>query len=176
MCPPLFLVTLGNPEPSDLSPRQWTDEGTMAKAYFTTNDTFKICKVTSQTVMNWVKSGRLKAFSTPGGHRRVMREDLVWFMERKGLDLLLLKRFEERSKGQVPHYWEYFSTGFSRKGSAHDYHGCLVPQSKALRCYLLKYRTIQDSDTCKTSCQICPYLRKYGRKLGSIPWESMYRA
>lgn len=164
------MATLGDPEPSDLLPGQWTDEGTMAKAYFTTNEVAKICSVTRQTVINWIKWGRLKALSTPGGHRRVMREDLVSFMERNGLDLLLLERFEERSKGQVPHCWEYFSTGFTRRGSAHDCDQCLVMHSKALRCYLLRYRTIQDSDTCKTSCETCPYLRKYGRKLGFIPW------
>lgn len=143
----------------------------MAKAYFTTNDIAKICSVTRQTVINWIKMGRLKAVVTPGGHRRVMREELVSFMERNGLDLLLLEQFEENSKSQVPHCWEYFSTGFPRKTSKHSCSKCLVMQSKALRCYLLKQKTVQEADTCKTSCESCAYLRKYGKRLGFPPRE-----
>jgi len=36
-------------------------------------------QVTSATVLNWIRAGKLKAYTTPGGHYRVAREDLHAF-------------------------------------------------------------------------------------------------
>jgi len=33
------------------------------------------------TIIRWIESGKLKAYKTPGGHRRVERKDLVAFLE-----------------------------------------------------------------------------------------------
>lgn len=51
------------------------------KSYLTTFDVSQICEVNPTTVQNWVKENKLKAFSTPGGHRRIRREDLISFMK-----------------------------------------------------------------------------------------------
>jgi two-component system OmpR family response regulator len=40
----------------------------------------RICGVVNQTAINWIKSGHLKAFQTPGGQYRVYAEDLVSFL------------------------------------------------------------------------------------------------
>ena len=48
-----------------------------------TYTTFKIAKILDvypSTVAGWVDRGTLKAYVTPGGHRRVQREDLISFM------------------------------------------------------------------------------------------------
>ena len=42
-----------------------------------------ICGVVNQTAINWIKSGHLKAFKTPGGQFRVYPEDLVDFMKQR---------------------------------------------------------------------------------------------
>lgn len=34
------------------------------------------------TVVNWIKANRLKAHKTPGGHRRIAREDLILFLRK----------------------------------------------------------------------------------------------
>ena len=47
-----------------------------------TTDISKICGVTTQTVQSWFDRGVLKAFRTPGGHRRVKREDFLEFLEK----------------------------------------------------------------------------------------------
>lgn len=44
-----------------------------------------ICGVVNQTAINWIKSGHLKAFSTPGGQYRIYRDDLIQFMENRGM-------------------------------------------------------------------------------------------
>lgn len=49
---------------------------------FTTFEVAKICAVFHQTVINWANKGKLKAYLTPGGHRRILLQDLLEFMKR----------------------------------------------------------------------------------------------
>lgn len=49
---------------------------------FSTFEVAKVCRVYHTTVINWVNKGRLKARTTPGGHRRIAVGDLVDFMQR----------------------------------------------------------------------------------------------
>jgi len=44
-----------------------------------TRDVAHMYHVTSATVLNWIRAGKLKAYTTPGGHYRVAREDLDAF-------------------------------------------------------------------------------------------------
>jgi two-component system OmpR family response regulator len=44
-----------------------------------------ICGVVNQTAINWIKSGHLKAFITPGGQYRVYTDDLIAFLEGRGM-------------------------------------------------------------------------------------------
>jgi excisionase family DNA binding protein len=57
------------------------------RAFYTTFEISQICGVNPTTVQNWVKGNKLRAFQTPGGHRRVRREDLVAFMREFGMPL-----------------------------------------------------------------------------------------
>jgi len=57
------------------------------KAVYTTFETAKLCHVSPLSIINWVNAGRLPAFRTPGGHRRIRREDLIRFMKDNGLPL-----------------------------------------------------------------------------------------
>jgi excisionase family DNA binding protein len=57
------------------------------KSVFTTFEAAKLCHVSPLSIINWVNAGRLPAFRTPGGHRRIRREDLVKFMRDSGMPL-----------------------------------------------------------------------------------------
>jgi excisionase family DNA binding protein len=57
------------------------------KTVFTTFETAKLCQVSPLSIINWVNAGRLPAFRTPGGHRRIRREDLIRFMRESGIPL-----------------------------------------------------------------------------------------
>ncbi len=57
------------------------------KPVFTTFEAAKLCHVSPLSIINWVNAGRLSAFRTPGGHRRIRREDLVRFMRENGMPL-----------------------------------------------------------------------------------------
>ncbi len=55
--------------------------------YYTTFEAARLLGVSLPTVVNWIKARRLKAHRTPGGHRRIAREDLATFMVRHGMPL-----------------------------------------------------------------------------------------
>ncbi len=57
------------------------------RSFFTTFEISEICEVNPTTVQNWVKENKLKAYVTPGGHRRVRREDLIAFLKQFGMPI-----------------------------------------------------------------------------------------
>jgi excisionase family DNA binding protein len=57
------------------------------RAVFTTFEAAKLCHVSPLSIINWVNAGRIPAFRTPGGHRRIRREDLARFMRENGIPL-----------------------------------------------------------------------------------------
>ena len=46
----------------------------------TTGDIAKYCHVTHVGVVKWIKSGKLKAYATPGGHYRIEKKDFREFL------------------------------------------------------------------------------------------------
>ncbi len=57
----------------------------MIKETYTTFEISQFCNVFITTVSNWVDEGKLPAYRTPGGHRRVKRPDLLAFLEKYGM-------------------------------------------------------------------------------------------
>ncbi len=59
-----------------------------------------LCGVVNQTAINWIRNGYLKAFTTPGGQYRVYSEDLLAFLDERGMRIpaeLSEKEKEEQS-------------------------------------------------------------------------------
>lgn len=57
------------------------------KLSFSTSDVARYCHVTADTIRKWAESGRLRIFKTPGGHRRIRREDLLLFMKENNIPI-----------------------------------------------------------------------------------------
>lgn len=60
-------------------------KSTTDKRIFSALEVAKICGVVNQTAINWIRSGYLKAFTTPGGQYRIYAEDLIQFLEQRGM-------------------------------------------------------------------------------------------
>ncbi len=64
-----------------------------------------ICGVVNQTAINWIRNGHLKAFSTPGGQYRVYRDDLIVFMQSRGMrmpdDFMAIVADSEKSQNSI---------------------------------------------------------------------------
>ena len=53
----------------------------MPEKTYTTYQIADICDVYPSSVIDWINNGRLKAYLTPGGHHRIVREDLLAFLQ-----------------------------------------------------------------------------------------------
>jgi len=58
-----------------------------SKQSFSTSEVARFCHVTPDTVRKWAEAGRIPVFKTPGGHRRIRRDDLVQFLRENGIPL-----------------------------------------------------------------------------------------
>ncbi|GAF94703.1 unnamed protein product, partial [marine sediment metagenome] len=54
----------------------------MSKRIFTTQDVSRMLSCDLTTVIKWVNEGKLKAYKTPGGHRRIEEADLTDFVKK----------------------------------------------------------------------------------------------
>jgi excisionase family DNA binding protein len=113
--------------------------------------------VTPDTVLKWIKSGRLPAIRTAGGHYRVSESDLHGLI---GDDL---------GPGTSPgangfvYCWEYYAAGDEPK---EDCLGCLVYRARARRCYEMSGLAVETGYAgayCKTSCDECAYYQEVVR-------------
>jgi excisionase family DNA binding protein len=52
---------------------------------YSVTEVANICGAVNQIVINWIRNGHLRAFSTPGGQYRVRGEDLADFLARHGM-------------------------------------------------------------------------------------------
>lgn len=57
------------------------------RRYFTTFEASQFLAVSLPTVVNWIKANRLKAHRTPGGHRRIARDELASFIRRHAMPM-----------------------------------------------------------------------------------------
>lgn len=57
------------------------------QGFYTTHEAARLLGVSLPTVVNWITARRLRAHRTPGGHRRIAREELAAFMLRQGMPL-----------------------------------------------------------------------------------------
>ena len=52
------------------------------KPFFTTGDVARYCHVSISTIFRWIKEGYLPAYTTPGGHHRILPSEFRAFLER----------------------------------------------------------------------------------------------
>lgn len=57
------------------------------KQSFSTSEVARYCHVTADTIRKWAEAGRIQVFKTPGGHRRIRREDLVRFLRENSIPI-----------------------------------------------------------------------------------------
>src|SRR6266404_7519572 len=53
-----------------------------AKSIFTTHEVSRLLHVNPRSVINWIEQDLLSSYRTPGGHRRIRREDLLAFLRK----------------------------------------------------------------------------------------------
>lgn len=106
--------------------------------------------VTPDAVLKWIKSGRLPALRTAGGHYRIAQSDL------DGLVGGGLGPPAKEGRGFV-YCWEYYGTGGT---TSDDCLECLVYRARAHRCYEISALASEvgySGAHCTTTCEECAY-------------------
>lgn len=52
------------------------------KSIYTTHEVSRLLQVNPRSVINWIEQSLLSSYRTPGGHRRIRREDLLAFLRK----------------------------------------------------------------------------------------------
>lgn len=124
----------------------------MEQERVTTGQAAKLCSVTPDTILKWIKNKRIKAVKTAGGHYRIAMEKLKPFM----VDSLEPNPVEEKPL-QINYCWEYHAKEEAVNENCRE---CMIFKSKAEKCYLLfgLGKQAGHSQTfCTTSCYECEY-------------------
>jgi excisionase family DNA binding protein len=53
-----------------------------AKSIYTTHEVSRLLHVNPRSVINWIDQSLLSSYRTPGGHRRIRRDDLLAFLRK----------------------------------------------------------------------------------------------
>lgn len=130
------------------------DEQLKNKEYLTTSEAARLLKVSPDTVLKWVKAGKVKSYRTLGGHFRIPVSEL---------DLPADDIRQPAIPASLPqdHFycWEYLAGGGEIKEECKD---CITYRSRAQRCYELKDMPGEFGCLnllCDTECNDCEYYK-----------------
>ena len=125
----------------------------------TTGQAARICSVTPDTILKWIKKGLLSGVRTAGGHYRI---------EHRDLETLIASLRPARSPShQLPkcspqglRCWEYLGRGGTIRD---DCRKCVVYRVRAARCFLMAGLGSDIGHArrfCRDSCEDCVYYRR----------------
>lgn len=127
--------------------------------WLTTGQAAKLCEVKPDTVLKWIKKGRLEPRRTAGGHYRIERR----LVERLAPGMPQPIRPAAEAVPPLAHplrCWEYLSQGGAVRDECKK---CVVYGARAAWCFQLAglNRDIGHARCfCATSCQECVYYRR----------------
>jgi excisionase family DNA binding protein len=129
----------------------------------TTGEVAKLCGVTPDAVLKWIKKGKLPATRTAGGHHRIPREACaaLGLGTPAGKDPGASVAAPPDAQRFSPRCWEYFGHPGAPPEPCLN---CLVYQARVEHCYKLAELgdlTVHRCAFCRTDCVDCPFYRAY---------------
>lgn len=128
----------------------------MKKGYLTTFQAADILSVTPDSILKWIKSGKLEARRTPGGHYRISKQIVE----------SLLKDFDSSNTQAVreninnfKYCWQFNKEQTNCNTNCES---CLVYKSRALRCYEMSDLPSELGylkNYCTSTCEDCEYFK-----------------
>lgn len=135
--------------------------------YLTTTEAAKILGVAPDTVLKWVKAGKIKSRRTLGGHFRIPNDELALFATGPGTKVDTERLSTQPAAHQ--YCWEFLAAGAEVKEECRD---CITFRSRARRCYELKDLPGDMGCLnlmCGVECSECDYYRMvHGQGLNVI--------
>ncbi len=127
------------------------------KEFLTTSQAAELLSVAPDTVLKWVKAGKIEATRTLGGHFRIPRSALG-LTESETVNVIAAPPHDSHSSA-YQYCWEYLARG---KDIQPDCLDCITYRSRTRRCYEL--RDLPEGlgclrVYCKSTCKDCDYYR-----------------
>ena len=127
------------------------------KDYLTTTEAAHLLAVSPDTVLKWVRAGRVKSYRTLGGHFRIPLSEVGVLESGRGSGAESVTAVAEPIMHQ--YCWEYLAAGGAIKPHCRD---CITFRSRARRCYELKELPGGLGCLnllCDTACTDCEYYK-----------------
>jgi excisionase family DNA binding protein len=126
--------------------------------HLTTGEAAGLCSVQPDTVLKWIKKGRLRAVRTAGGHHRIEYRDLESFLRahRVGGEA----QAASDSAAQPVRCWEFFSDQGALRDACKQ---CAVYRVRAALCFEMLGLGKEVGHAglfCQNSCEDCAYYRR----------------
>lgn len=121
-----------------------------------TGQAAKLCSVTSDTILKWIKKGRLQATRTAGGHYRIHPQDLNAGAPQEAED-------QPSARKSYEYCWEYNNKGGTLTEECTD---CIVYRTRAYRCFEVIKLAAEVGHAkyfCRQSCEECEYFNQVHR-------------
>lgn len=126
----------------------------MKVKHYTTFQAAKLLSVSPDAVLKWIKSGKIRAYRTPGGHYRIAESCIQALMENAHHSL----QEKNHTKDQDFQYcWEYNTDQTECNKICRD---CIVFRVRARRCYAMRELPAEfgfSISSCQASCTDCNY-------------------
>ena len=137
----------------------------MNREMVSTGAAARLCSVTPDTVLKWIKKDRIRAVKTPGGHYRIDKKELKPYLSGLGQDDA--PAVEPVPKA-ISYCWEYHADNGQIRDSCRE---CMVFRSKAEKCYLMAEMGEKAGHArtfCQKGCRACDYLQFVNDKPANV--------
>ena len=125
--------------------------------YITTSKLARLCGVSRFTIINWVKTSKIKSVKTIGGHRRIPISEAINVLETLQAD----RGRREGSSELTPHCWEFAeTTNYDNKCK-----DCITYKKKIGYCFLVVKQLGKEWTHCKGNCSDCAYFNEIFSKI-----------
>ena len=128
---------------------------TMLKELLSTGEVASLCSVTPDAVLKWVKTGKISAIKTPGGHFRIPRSAIP-----KDIVQQTSLTSQTNQLRAFQYCWEFNTRS---QLIPQDCRKCVVYRTKARRCYLMSSFPVEVGHVkkyCTESCDDCNYYKQ----------------
>ena len=129
----------------------------MDKRHLTTFQAAKLLSVSPDAILKWIKSGKLSAFKTPGGHHRIESRDIEELLHRRPDAPSQESICPKRCFQYCWEFWEFNAFPDSLTNKCED---CVVYKARAKRCYQMSDIPSELGHLrlfCRSSCDECKY-------------------
>lgn len=135
----------------------------MNKNHYTTSQAAKLLSVSADTVLKWVKAGKISSYRTPGGHYRIPADAVETLLPGTRLDPVLTE-----SDKSYDFCWNFYA---GDKGVRTECTDCVAYRSKARRCYEMRGIPEEFGHLrlfCESSCEECDFYQRTHQQRRSV--------